>query len=168
MRCTMPESHTVPVTVRHFRPLCERRPVLTARRCHWLICSIRQTSIGNTLILRSPQWLIHNPADLAEVVKSRFSLEFTHFFSYRRSMQCLPRICGQYRPNRTPGTKSGVGACVRPARQSRDCLRGRPLRAPPLFAAVRSALGSVLPTVARGASAALRRIPAPPAIPLSA
>ena len=48
------------------------------------------------------------------------SLEFTHFFSYRRSMQCLPRICGQYRPNRTPGTKSGVGACVRP----------RPLAAP--------------------------------------
>ena len=38
------------------------------------------------------------------------------FFSYRRSMLCLPRICGQYRPNRTPGTKSGVGACVRPAR----------------------------------------------------
>ena len=66
-------------------------------------------------------------------------------------MQCLPRICGQYRPNRTPGTKSGVGACVRLARQSRDCLRGCPLRAPPLFAAVRSALGSVLPTVARGA-----------------
>ena len=52
--------------------------------------------------------------------------------------------------------------------QSLDCLRGRPLRAPPLFAAVRSALGSVLPTVARGASAALRHIPAPPAIPLSA
>ena len=95
------------------------------------------------------------------------NLEVPHFFSYRQAMWCL-RICGQYRPNRTPGTKSGFGACVRPARQSRDCLRGRPLRAPPLFAAVRSALGSVLPTVARGASAALRRIPAPPAIPLSA
>ena len=55
-------------------------------------------------------------------------------------MQCL-RICGHYRPNHTPGTKSGIGACVRPARQSRDCLRGRPPRAPPLFAAVRLALG---------------------------
>ena len=54
-------------------------------------------------------------------------------------MECL-RICVHYRPNHTPGTKSGVGACVRPARQSRDCLRGRPLRAPPLFAAVRLAL----------------------------
>ena len=84
------------------------------------------------------------------IVKERIYLEFTHaVFSYRRSMQCLPRICGQYRPNRTPGTKSGVGACVRPARQSRDCLRGRPLRAPPLFAAVRPASGSVLSTLAR-------------------
>ena len=55
-------------------------------------------------------------------------------------IECL-RICGHYRPNHTPGTKSGVGACVRPTRQSRDCLRGRPLRAPPLFAAVRLALG---------------------------
>ena len=55
-------------------------------------------------------------------------------------MECL-RICGHYRPNHTPGAKSGVGACVRPARQSRDCHRGRPLRAPPLFAAVRLALG---------------------------
>ena len=29
-------------------------------------------------------------------------------------MGCL-RICGHYRPNHTPGAKSGVGACVRPA-----------------------------------------------------
>ena len=71
-------------------------------------------------------------------------------------------VCGHYRPNRTPGTKRGVGAHVRTARQSRDCLRVRPSRAPPLFVAVRSALGPVLPTVARGALAALRRIPAPP------
>ena len=76
-------------------------------------------------------------------------------------MECL-RICVQYRPNVTPGTKRGVGACVRPARQSRDCLRDRPLRAPPLFAAVRSAAEPVLPMVARGALAALRRIPTPP------
>ena len=58
-------------------------------------------------------------------------------------------VCGHYRPNRTPGTKRGVGAHVRTARQSRDCLRVRPSRAPPLFVAVRSALGPVLPTVAR-------------------
>ena len=51
---------------------------------------------------------------------------------------CLS-VRGQYRPNRTPGTKRGVGAQVRPSRQSRDCLRGRPFRAPPLFAAVRPA-----------------------------
>ena len=75
-------------------------------------------------------------------------------------IECLS-VCGQYRPNRTPGTKRGVVAHVRTARQSRDCLRVRPSRAPPLFVAVRSALGPVLPTVARGALAALRRIPAP-------
>ena len=58
-------------------------------------------------------------------------------------------VRGHYRPNRTPGTKRGVVAHVRTARQSRDCLRVRPSRAPPLFVAVRSALGPVLPTVAR-------------------
>ena len=58
-------------------------------------------------------------------------------------------VRGHYRPNRTPGTKRGVGAHVRTARQSRDCLRVRPSRAPPLFVAVRSALGPVLPTHAR-------------------
>ena len=47
--------------------------------------------------------------------------------------------CGHYRPNRTPGTKSSVGACVLPTRQSLDCLRGRPLHAPLLFVAVRPA-----------------------------
>ena len=72
--------------------------------------------------------------------------------------------CGQYRPNRTPGTKSSVGACVLPARQSLDCLRGRPLHAPLLFAAVRPALGAVLPTHARARMAALRRITTPPLI----
>ena len=61
---------------------------------------------------------------------------------------CLS-VCGHYRPNRTPGTKRGIGAHVRTARQSRDCLRVRPSRAPPLFVAVRSALGPVLPIVAR-------------------
>ena len=75
-------------------------------------------------------------------------------------MKCCS-VCGHYRPNRTPGTKRGVVAHVRTARQSRDCLRVRPSRAPPLFVVVRSALGPVLPTVARGALAALRRIPAP-------
>ena len=70
-------------------------------------------------------------------------------------------VRGHYRPNRTPGTKRGIGAHVRTARQSRDCLRVRPSRAPPLFVAVRSALGPVLPTVAQGALAALRSIPAP-------
>ena len=58
-------------------------------------------------------------------------------------------VRGHYRPNRTPGTKRGVVAHVRTARQSRDCLRVRPSRAPPLFVAVRSALGPVLPTHAR-------------------
>ena len=37
-----------------------------------------------------------------------------------------------YRPNRTPNTESAVGSHVRPARQSGDCLRGRPFRASPL------------------------------------
>ena len=73
-------------------------------------------------------------------------------FRVQCCIECLLRIFVLYRPNVTPGTKRGVGACVRPARQSRDCLRGRPLRAPPLFVAVRSAAGSVQPTVARGAS----------------
>jgi hypothetical protein len=63
-------------------------------------------------------------------------------------IECLS-VCGHYRPNRTPGTKRGIGAHVRTARQSRDCLRVRPSRAPPLFVAVRSALGPVLPTHAR-------------------
>ena len=62
------------------------------------------------------------------------------------------QYCVLYRPNVTPGTKRGVGAHVCPARQSQDCLRVHPFRAPPLFAAVRSAAGSVQPTVARGAS----------------
>ena len=57
-------------------------------------------------------------------------------------MQCLPRICGQYRPNHTPGTKSGIGACMRPARQSRDCLRGRPLRAIRTVGAPRATAGN--------------------------
>ena len=65
-------------------------------------------------------------------------------------IECL-RICGQYRPNCAPNTERAVGSCVRPSRQSQDCLRGRPLRAPALSVMVRSALGSVLPTVARGA-----------------
>ena len=72
--------------------------------------------------------------------------------------------CGHYRPNRTPGTKSSVGACVLPTRQSLDCLRGRPLHAPLLFVAVRPASGAVLPTHARARMAALRRIPTPPLI----
>ena len=67
-----------------------------------------------------------------------------------RRMECL-RICGQYRPNCAPNTERAVGSCVRPSRQSQDCLRGRPLRAPALSVMVRSALGPVLPTVARGA-----------------
>ena len=65
-------------------------------------------------------------------------------------MECL-RICGQYRPNCAPNTERAVGTRVRPSRQSQDCLRGRPLRAPALSVMVRSALGPVLPTVARGA-----------------
>ena len=56
----------------------------------------------------------------------------------------------------------GIGSHVRPTRQSRDCLRGRPFRTLPISAILRSALGSVQPTVARGALAALRRIPTPP------
>ena len=55
-------------------------------------------------------------------------------------MECF-RIRGHYRPNHTPGAKSGVGAHVCTARQSQDCLRVHPFRAPPLFAAVRLALG---------------------------
>ena len=58
-------------------------------------------------------------------------------------------VRGQYRPNCAPNTESAVGSHVRPSRQSRDCLRGRPFRAPVLSVMVRSALGSVLPTVAR-------------------
>ena len=69
-------------------------------------------------------------------------------------LECLS-VRGQYRPNRTPGTKRGVGAHVRTSRQSRDCLRVRPFRAPPLFVAVRSASGSVLPTHARARLASL-------------
>ena len=65
-------------------------------------------------------------------------------------IECL-RICGQYRPNCAPNTERAVGTRVRPSRQSQDCLRGRPLRAPALSVMVRSALGPVLPTVARGA-----------------
>ena len=58
-------------------------------------------------------------------------------------------VRGHYRPNCAPNTESAVGSHVRPSRQSRDCLRGRPFRAPVLSVMVRSALGSVLPTVAR-------------------
>ena len=76
-------------------------------------------------------------------------------------MQCLSG-CGQYRPNVTPNTESAVGSRDRTARQSLDCLRVRPLRTPALSVMVRPASGSVLPTLARGALAALRRIPAPP------
>lgn len=65
-------------------------------------------------------------------------------------IECL-RICGQYRPNCAPNTERAVGSRVRPSRQSQDCLRGRPLRAPALSVMVRSALGPVLPMVARGA-----------------
>ena len=67
-------------------------------------------------------------------------------------LQCRVGRCsvrGQYRPNCAPNTESAVGSHVRPSRQSRDCLRGRPFRAPALSVMVRSALGPVLPTVAR-------------------
>ena len=63
-------------------------------------------------------------------------------------MQCCS-VRGHYRPNRAPNPENAVGSRVRPARQSRDCLRGRPLRTPAFSAMVRSALGSVLPTHAR-------------------
>ena len=63
-------------------------------------------------------------------------------------MQCCS-VRGHYRPNRAPNPENAVGSRVRPARQSRDCLRGRPLRTPAFSAMVCSALGSVLPTHAR-------------------
>ena len=63
-------------------------------------------------------------------------------------MQCCS-VRGHYRPNRAPNPENAVGSRVRPARQSRDCLQGRPLRTPAFSAMVRSALGSVLPTHAR-------------------
>ena len=44
-----------------------------------------------------------------------------------------------------------IGSHVRPSRQSRDCLRGRPFRTLHVSALLRSASGPVLPTVARGA-----------------
>ena len=66
-----------------------------------------------------------------------------------RTVCSAVQYCGLYRPNRTPNTESAVGSHVRPARQSGDCLRGRPFRAPSLSVMVRSALGSVQPTVAR-------------------
>ena len=75
-------------------------------------------------------------------------------------MKCCS-VRGHYRPNRTPSTKRGVVAHVRTARQSRDCLRVRPSRAPPLFVAVRSACGAGTAHRCTGALAALRRIPAP-------
>ena len=63
-------------------------------------------------------------------------------------LECLS-VRGQYRPNCAPNTESAVGSHVRPSRQSRDCLLGRPFRAPVLSVMVRSALGSVLPTHVR-------------------
>ena len=58
-----------------------------------------------------------------------------------RHVQCL-RIYVYYRPNHAPNTESAVVACVRPSRQSGDCLRGRPLRAPALSVMVCLACGA--------------------------
>ena len=63
-------------------------------------------------------------------------------------MQCCSVLCAV--PTQLCSfAEMGIGSHVRPARQSQDCLRGRPFRAPSLSVMVRSALGSVQPTVAR-------------------
>ena len=82
-------------------------------------------------------------------------------------LECLS-VCGQYRPNRAPNPESAVGSRVRPARQSRDCLRGRPLRTPVLSAMVCSAYGVGTAHPCTGAYGVTRRIPALPETFLSA
>jgi hypothetical protein len=66
-------------------------------------------------------------------------------------MQCCSVLCAV--PTQLCSfAEMGIGSHVRPARQSQDCLRGRPFRTLPISAILRSALGSVQPTVARGVS----------------
>ena len=90
-----------------------------------------------------------------------------NFFLLHCHLECLS-VCGQYRPNRAPNPESAVGSRVRPARQSRDCLRGRPLRTPVLSAMVCSAYGVGTAHPCTGAYGVTRRIPAPPETFLSA
>ena len=64
----------------------------------------------------------------------------------------MPESAGCVGPTVLPREKR-TPRCVRPARQSEDCLRERPLSGARLFASVRSALGPMQPAVARGALA---------------
>ena len=68
------------------------------------------------------------------------------FESLCRTVLGAVQKCGHYRPNRTPGTKSSVGACVLPARQSLDCLRWRVLR----VCSTITAPSALFPGISRG------------------
>ena len=92
---------------------------------------------------------------------------FLFFLLHARHLECLS-VRGQYRPNRAPNPESTVGSRVRPARQSRDCLRGRPLHTPVLSAMVCSAYGVGTAHPCTGAYGVTRRIPALPETFLSA
>ena len=96
-----------------------------------------------------------------------YILNFFLLFLLHCHLECLS-VCGQYRPNRAPNPESAVGSRVRPARQSRDCLRGRPLRTPVLSAMVCSAYGVGTAHPCTGAYGVTRRIPALPEPFLSA
>ena len=92
---------------------------------------------------------------------------FSRSFAPQHHLECLS-VRGQYRPNRALNPESAVGSRVRPARQSRDCLRGRPLRTPVLSEMVCSAYGAGTAHPCTGAYGVTRRIPALPETFLSA
>ena len=88
--------------------------------------------------------LYHNPYPFSKCHRQsqnlRLLMDRALGFHLVCRMQCCSVLCAV--PTQLCSfAEMGIGSHVRPARQSRDCLRGRPLRAPPLFAAVRLALG---------------------------
>ena len=101
------------------------------------------------------------------IAKAKGTIYLTSSPTPQCRLECLS-VRGQYRPNRAPNPESAVGSRVRPARQSRDCLRGRPLHTPVLSAMVCSAYGVGTAHPCTGAYGVTRRIPAPPETFLSA
>ena len=86
------------------------------------------------------------PRRPAEPSAAAFRLRFKklRISIFRADLLAVPETAGCIGPTVLPREKRPP-RCVRPARQSEDCLRGRPLSGARLFASVRSAKGGDTP-----------------------